>query len=59
MASLSIKDLGHVDKFLGMRVELRSDDAYRIDQEEATKEILRAHGMHDANPTKTPIGDYC
>ena len=36
-ASLSIKDLGYVNKFLGMRVELGSDGAYRIDQEEAIK----------------------
>uniref|UniRef100_A0AAV1UMW7 Uncharacterized protein n=1 Tax=Peronospora matthiolae TaxID=2874970 RepID=A0AAV1UMW7_9STRA len=59
LASLSIKDLGHVHKFLGMRVELGSDGAYRIDQEEAIKELLRAHGMCDANPTKTPIGGDC
>ena len=59
LASLSIKDLGYVNKFLGMRVELGSDGAYRIDQEEAIKELLRAHGMSDANPTKTPIGDDC
>ena len=45
LASLSIKDLGYVNKFLGMRVELGSDGAYRIDQEEAIKELLRAHGI--------------
>ena len=42
-----------------MRVKLGSDGAYRIDQEEAIKELLRAHEMSDANPTKTPIGDDC
>ena len=42
-----------------MRLELGSDGAYRIDQEEASKELLRAHGMSHANPTKTPIGDDC
>lgn len=57
--SLSIKDLVHVHKFLGMRVELGSDGAYQIDQEEAIKELLRPHGMSDANATKTPIGDNC
>ena len=57
--SLSIKDLGHVHKFLGMRVELESDGAYRIDQEEVIKEVLRSHGMSDANLTKTPIGHDC
>ena len=57
LASPSIKDLGHVNKFL--RVEIGSDGAYRIDQEETIKELLRAHGMSDANSTKTPIGDDC
>ena len=56
-ASLSIKDLGRVNEFLGMRVELGSDGAYRIAQKEAIKELLRALGMSDANSTRTPIGD--
>uniref|UniRef100_A0AAV1TYV5 Uncharacterized protein n=1 Tax=Peronospora matthiolae TaxID=2874970 RepID=A0AAV1TYV5_9STRA len=56
LVSLYIKDLGHHNhKFLGMRVELGSDGAYRIDQEEVIK---RAHGMSDVNLTKTPI-DEC
>ena len=38
-----------------MRVELGSDDAYHIDEKEAIKELLRAHGMSDANPS--PIGN--
>ena len=42
-----------------MRVELGSDNAYRIDQEEAIKELLHAHGMSDENLTKTPIGNDC
>lgn len=31
LVSLSVKDLGHVHKFLEIRVELGSDGAYRID----------------------------
>ena len=42
-----------------MRVKLGSDGACRIDQEEAIKELLRAHEMSDANPTKISIGDDC
>uniref|UniRef100_A0AAV1TVF5 Reverse transcriptase Ty1/copia-type domain-containing protein n=1 Tax=Peronospora matthiolae TaxID=2874970 RepID=A0AAV1TVF5_9STRA len=42
-----------------MRVEFGSDGAYRIDQKEAIKELLRAHGMSDANSKKTTIGDEC
>ena len=59
LASLSIKDVGHLHRFLGMQLELGSDGMYRTDQEEAIKEILRADGMSDANPTKKPIGDEC
>ena len=59
LASLSSKDLGHVNKFLGIRVELGSNVAYRIDQEEVIKERFRAHGMSDANLTKTPIEGGC
>ena len=59
LASLSINNLGHAHMFMGMRVELGSEGAYRIDQEEDTKELLRAHGMSDAKPTKTSIGDKC
>uniref|UniRef100_M4BNX9 Uncharacterized protein n=1 Tax=Hyaloperonospora arabidopsidis (strain Emoy2) TaxID=559515 RepID=M4BNX9_HYAAE len=31
----------------------------RIDQKEAIKELLRAHGMSYSDPTNTPIGDDC
>ena len=59
LASLSIKYLGNAHKFLGMRVKLGSDGAYRIDQEDAIKELLRDHEMSNANPTKTLIIDEC
>ncbi|CAI5726709.1 unnamed protein product [Peronospora effusa] len=42
-----------------MRVKIGDDGSYRIDQEEAIKELLRAHGMNDASTTKTPIGGEC
>uniref|UniRef100_A0AAV1UVM7 Uncharacterized protein n=1 Tax=Peronospora matthiolae TaxID=2874970 RepID=A0AAV1UVM7_9STRA len=42
-----------------MRMEFGRYGAYRIDQEEAIKELLHANGMSDANPTKTPIVDDC
>ena len=59
LRTLQIKDLGHVHKFLDMRAELADDGGCRIDQEEATRELLRAHGMMDANATKTPIDEEC
>uniref|UniRef100_A0AAV1TB44 Uncharacterized protein n=1 Tax=Peronospora matthiolae TaxID=2874970 RepID=A0AAV1TB44_9STRA len=42
LASLSMKDISHVHKILGMRVKIRSNGAFRIDQEEAIKELLHA-----------------
>ena len=59
LKTLQIKDLGHVHKFLGMRVEITEDYGYRIDQAEAIRELLRAHGMIEANATKTSIGEEC
>ena len=35
LASLSIKDLGRVSKFLGMRVTLNDDESCSLDQQEA------------------------
>ena len=45
LKTLHIIDLGHMHKFLGMRVELTDDGGYRIDKEEAIRELLRAHSM--------------
>ena len=59
LASLSVKDLGQVKKFLGMRVVLGSNNAYRIDQEEPIQELLHAHKMRNANLTYTLIEDDC
>ena len=52
LASRSIKGLDHVNKIMGMRVDLGSDGAYRIYQEEAIKEFLCAHEIRDANPKR-------
>lgn len=59
LGSLSIKDLGAVIKFLGMRVEIDNDGGYIIDQENAINDILKEHGLEDANSTRTPIGADC
>ena len=42
-----------------MSVELDDDCGYRIDQEEAIRKLLRAHGIKEANATKAPIGEKC
>ena len=59
LGSLSIKDLGAVNKFLGMRVKIDNDGSYIIDQENAINDILKEHGLEDANSTRTPIGADC
>jgi len=57
MKILSIKDLGKVSKFLGMRVHLDEADGYSLDQQAAIEELLEQFGMADANGVKTPIGE--
>ncbi|CAI5716713.1 unnamed protein product [Peronospora effusa] len=59
LGSLSIKDLGPVTKFLGMRVAVDDDSSYVIDQEGAINDLLREHGLDDADSTRTPIGADC
>uniref|UniRef100_A0AAV1USB9 Reverse transcriptase Ty1/copia-type domain-containing protein n=1 Tax=Peronospora matthiolae TaxID=2874970 RepID=A0AAV1USB9_9STRA len=59
LASLSIKDLGRVNKFLGMRVTHNGQNGYTLDQEEAIRDLLRDNGLAEANSTWTPIDDSC
>ena len=59
LKTLSIKDLGRVSKFLAMRIELSAIGSYRLDQEEAIGDLLRANGLTDPNSTRAPIGDDC
>ena len=48
-----------MSKFLGMRIELSAVGSYRLDQEEAIGDLLRANGLTDPNSTRAPIGDDC
>ena len=57
--SLSIKDLGAVSKFLGMRVAIDSSGAYVLDQAAAFDELLREHGLKRASTTRAPISPDC
>jgi len=54
LKSLEVKDLGIVQKFLGMRVKF-SHDSFVLDLETLTKEYLAAHGMANATPVTTPV----
>ncbi|CAI5732632.1 unnamed protein product [Peronospora farinosa] len=57
--AMSIKDLGPVNNFLGMRVAVDDDGSYVIDQEGAISDLLREHGLDDANSTRNLIGANC
>ena len=57
MSVLFIKDLGQVNKFLGMRMALKDSKTYTIDQTAAIDEMLNQHGLDEANGVRAPIGD--
>uniref|UniRef100_A0AAV1T269 Reverse transcriptase Ty1/copia-type domain-containing protein n=1 Tax=Peronospora matthiolae TaxID=2874970 RepID=A0AAV1T269_9STRA len=49
LASLSIKDLGRVSNFLGMRATHNGKNGYTLDQEEAIRDLLCDNGLANAN----------
>ena len=55
MSVLSIKDLGQVNNFLGMRVALKNVKTYTIDHTAAIDEMLSNHGLAEANGLRSPI----
>nr|CCA17186.1 pol polyprotein putative [Albugo laibachii Nc14] len=57
MGTLSIKDLGKVLKFLGMRVELSDEHGYTVDQQAAIMELLQQIGLADAKVVRSPVRD--
>uniref|UniRef100_A0AAV1UNM5 Reverse transcriptase Ty1/copia-type domain-containing protein n=1 Tax=Peronospora matthiolae TaxID=2874970 RepID=A0AAV1UNM5_9STRA len=59
LGSLSIKDLGVLSKFIGMRVAMEDDGNYVLDQTEAIGDLLREHGLENANATRAPIVSDC
>ena len=59
LGSLSIKDLGTVTKFIGVRVKIENSGGYVLKQVEDIGELLCEHGIEDANSTKAPIGADC
>jgi hypothetical protein len=59
MESLSIKNLGHASKFLGMRIEYEKGLGYKLDQEEAINDLLRDFGLEHANTTRVQIMNDC
>ncbi|CAI5723653.1 unnamed protein product [Peronospora farinosa] len=59
MACLSIKDLGVVNKFLGLRIKLDESKGYILDQQVTIELLLKEFGLDSANGVRTPIGDEC
>ena len=59
MSLLSIKDLGVVNKFLGLRIQLDDSNGYVLDQEVTIDLLLKEFGMESANGVRAPIGDEC
>uniref|UniRef100_A0AAV1VL46 Reverse transcriptase Ty1/copia-type domain-containing protein n=1 Tax=Peronospora matthiolae TaxID=2874970 RepID=A0AAV1VL46_9STRA len=59
METLSIKDLGVVQKFLGLRISLDDTQGYILDQEVMIDVLLRDFKLGSANGVRTPIGDEC
>lgn len=59
LSSLSVKNLGSVSKFLGMRIVPAESGGYALDQEEAIDELLFEYGLQNANLMRVPISDDC
>ncbi|CAI5728907.1 unnamed protein product [Peronospora destructor] len=57
MVSLEIKNLGVVNKFLGLRIMLDDQAGYVLDQEDTIDLLLKDHGLDSANGARTSIGD--
>ena len=49
MACLSIKDLGVVNKFLGLRIKLDESKGYILDQQVKIELLLKEFGLDSAN----------
>ena len=56
MGMLSIKYLGKVRKFLGMRVVLK-DGSYMLDQQATIEELLEQHRLVDVNGVRSTMSD--
>ena len=57
--SLAIKNLGIVNKFLGLQIELDDSNGYVLDQESTIDLLLRDFGLGSSNGVRTRFGDEC
>ena len=59
MVCLEIKDLGVVNKFLGLRIMMNDKCGYVLDQEVMIDVLLKDHGLDIANGVRAPIDKGC
>nr|CCA18616.1 PREDICTED: similar to pol polyprotein putative [Albugo laibachii Nc14]CCA20572.1 PREDICTED: similar to pol polyprotein putative [Albugo laibachii Nc14] len=52
---LDLKDLGIVERFLGMRIEWTNEGGYCIDQEQKIEGVIEKHCLAEANLVRVPI----
>ena len=57
MTCLSIKDLGNINMFVGLRIEPDESTGYVLDQQVTIKILLKEIGLDSANGVSTTIGD--
>uniref|UniRef100_A0AAV1T074 Reverse transcriptase Ty1/copia-type domain-containing protein n=1 Tax=Peronospora matthiolae TaxID=2874970 RepID=A0AAV1T074_9STRA len=57
MTCLSIKDLGEVRKFLGMRVSLEDEETCTVDKQATIEEMHESHGLKEENGVRAPISE--
>ena len=57
LKGLQVKDLGVVNKFLGMRVVYQQENGYTLDHSAMIRELVERHGMTTSNPISNPIAE--
>lgn len=54
-SAFSLKDLGHLDYFLGIEVKHQSDWSLLLSQGKYIRDLLLKHNLHEAQPFPTPM----
>jgi hypothetical protein len=57
MKAFDVKDLGEVEKFLGIKVESETARGYSLSQKAMIESLVEQFGMKDAKSVGTPIAD--
>nr|CCA18855.1 pol polyprotein putative [Albugo laibachii Nc14] len=57
MSALEIKDLGVMNKLVGLRISLDEEVGYVLDQEVSIDLLLKGYGLETANGVRAPIAE--